>query len=161
VDEASPAAVITGEDLPSARQLAPAVGRGERPLGPARWGYVGARELYRAILEGVPYPVRAVLGFGANMLLAHADGRYGREARQALDFYAHADLFMNPLPSWPMWWLGLRARRADDRVRGQPGRALSDQAASNRRNRADVPGHGELDEEIGQVGQHHDRDSAT
>jgi len=93
---APPAAAISGEDLPSARRLAPTVGREERPIGPARWGYVGARDLYRAILEGVPYPVRTVLGFGANMLLAHADGRYGREAFRALDFYAHADLFMNP-----------------------------------------------------------------
>ena len=33
---------------------------------------------------------------GANMLLAHADGRHGRKALQALDFYAHLDLFMNP-----------------------------------------------------------------
>lgn len=94
--EAPPAASITGEDLPSTRGLAHAVGRDERPLGPARWGYVGARDLYRAILEGVPYPVRTMLGFGANMLLAHADGRHGREALKALDFYAHADLFMNP-----------------------------------------------------------------
>jgi len=37
-----------------------------------------------------------VIGFGANMLLAHADGARGREALKALDFYAHADLFMNP-----------------------------------------------------------------
>jgi anaerobic selenocysteine-containing dehydrogenase len=37
-----------------------------------------------------------MLGFGANVLLAHADGRRGREALQALDFYAHADLFMTP-----------------------------------------------------------------
>jgi anaerobic selenocysteine-containing dehydrogenase len=37
-----------------------------------------------------------VIGFGANMLLAHADGRRGRKALKALGFYAHADLFMNP-----------------------------------------------------------------
>ena len=30
------------------------------------------------------------------MLLAHADGGHGREALAALDFYAHADLFMTP-----------------------------------------------------------------
>jgi anaerobic selenocysteine-containing dehydrogenase len=30
------------------------------------------------------------------MLLAHADGRHGRDALHALEFYAHADLFMNP-----------------------------------------------------------------
>jgi len=40
--------------------------------------------------------VRAVLGFGANMLMAHADGRYGRTALERLEFYAHTDLFMNP-----------------------------------------------------------------
>ena len=53
-------------------------------------------DLYRAILEGKPYPVRGLVGFGANLLLAHADGRRGREALAALDFYVHADLFMNP-----------------------------------------------------------------
>src|SRR5262245_59911724 len=93
---APPAAPITGQELPSAQQLAPTLGLAERPLGPARWGFVTTRDLYRAILEGTPYPVRAVIGFGANMLLAHADGRHGREALKALDFYAHADLFMNP-----------------------------------------------------------------
>src|SRR5438105_4108839 len=63
---APPAAPIGGQELSSARQMAPAVGIAERPLGPARWGYIGTRDLYRAILEGRPYPVRAVIGFGAN-----------------------------------------------------------------------------------------------
>ena len=93
---APPAAPIEGQDLPSAHRMAPTVGLAERPLGPARWGSVTTRDLYRAILEGKPYPVRAVLGFGANMVLAHAGGRQGREALKALGFYAHADLFMNP-----------------------------------------------------------------
>ena len=74
----------------------PALGLSERPLGPARWNYVTSRELYRAILCHQPYPVRGLLGFGANLLLAHADVRLGREALAALEFYAHADLFMNP-----------------------------------------------------------------
>jgi anaerobic selenocysteine-containing dehydrogenase len=93
---APPATPIDGHELPSTRHMAPVVGLAERPLGPARWGYVGTRDLYRAILEGTPYPVRAVIGFGANMLLAHADGKHGREALKTLEFYAHADLFMNP-----------------------------------------------------------------
>ena len=93
---APPAASIDGQELLAGRPMAPAVGIAERPLGPARWGYVGTSDLYRAILEDTPYPVRAVIGFGANMLLAHADGRRGREALAALEFYAHADLFMNP-----------------------------------------------------------------
>ena len=37
-----------------------------------------------------------MVGFGANLLVAHADPRRGREALAALDFYVHADLFMNP-----------------------------------------------------------------
>ena len=91
-----PAAPITGEELPAAQHMAPTLGLAERPLGPARWNHVTTRDLYRAILEGKPHPVRALIGFGANILLAHADGGHGREALAALDFYAHADLFMNP-----------------------------------------------------------------
>jgi anaerobic selenocysteine-containing dehydrogenase len=93
---APPAAPITGQELAAAQPMAPSVGLAERPLGPARWGYVATADLYRAIREGQPYPLRAIVGFGANMLLAHADGRSGREALKTLDFYAHADLFMNP-----------------------------------------------------------------
>ena len=40
--------------------------------------------------------VRGLVGFGANLLLAHADVQRGRQALAALDFYVHADLFMNP-----------------------------------------------------------------
>jgi anaerobic selenocysteine-containing dehydrogenase len=89
-------APITGGELPAARRLPPALGAAERPLGPARWNVITARELYRAILEGTPYPVRGLIGFGANMLLSQADGGHGRVALAALDFYAHADLFMTP-----------------------------------------------------------------
>jgi len=52
--------------------------------------------LYRAILQRDPYPVRGMVGFGANLVMAHADSRRGRDALAALDFYVHADLFMNP-----------------------------------------------------------------
>ena len=93
---APPAAPVNGADLPSATRMAPAIGRAERPLGPARWGSVTAHGLYRAILEGKPYPIRALIGFGSNMLLAHLDAVLGRKALAALEFYAHADLFMTP-----------------------------------------------------------------
>ena len=91
-----PSAPITGQELPSAQGMTATLGLTERPLGPARWGYYTTKDLYRAIREGKPHPVRAVVGFGANMLLAHADGTHGREALQELEFYAHGDLFMNP-----------------------------------------------------------------
>ena len=89
-------APITGEELPAAKRLGPAVGVAERPLGPARWNAVSTHDFYRAVLEGTPYPVRGLIGFGANLLLAHADPVRGRAALSALDFYAHADLFMTP-----------------------------------------------------------------
>jgi anaerobic selenocysteine-containing dehydrogenase len=91
-----PANPIDGEDLLSAEQRAKALGVASRPLGPARWELVASGDVYTAILEGRPYPVKGMVGFGANLLMAHADGRRGREALAALDFYVHADLFMNP-----------------------------------------------------------------
>jgi hypothetical protein len=36
-----PAAPMAGQDLPSARQIAPPLGVAERSLGSARWGWVG------------------------------------------------------------------------------------------------------------------------
>jgi anaerobic selenocysteine-containing dehydrogenase len=91
-----PAASVGGEEFLSSERRARTLGLGERPLGPARLQQVTSGELYRAILEGRPYPVRGLVGFGANLLVAHADGERGRRALAALDFYVHADLFMNP-----------------------------------------------------------------
>ena len=93
---AVPTADIVGRDLLSAERRARTLGLPDRPLGPARWQFVTSDELYRGILDGRPYRVRGLVGFGANLLLSHADGRRGREALAALDFYVHADLFMNP-----------------------------------------------------------------
>jgi len=87
---------VNGEELLSDEVGARTLGFAERPLGPARWQHVTSDEVYRGILERQPYPVRGIVGFGANLLLAHADGRRGREALSALDFYVHADLFMTP-----------------------------------------------------------------
>jgi anaerobic selenocysteine-containing dehydrogenase len=91
-----PAANIAGDELLSAEQLSRALGLPDRPLGPSRWGWVTTDEVYRAVLEQRPYAVRGLVGFGANLLLAHADVQRGRQALAALDFYVHADLFMNP-----------------------------------------------------------------
>jgi len=93
---AVPAGSITGENLPAAKRLAPTIGLAERPLGPARWNSVSAQDFYRAVLEGTPYPVHGLIGFGHNLLLAQGDPVRGRAALAALDFYAHADLFMTP-----------------------------------------------------------------
>jgi anaerobic selenocysteine-containing dehydrogenase len=92
-----PSAPVAGGDLPAAKNMAPALGFAERPLGPARNGAsVTSLDLHRAILESKPYAVRGLLGFGANLLVAHTEAHRGREALAKLDFYAHADMFMNP-----------------------------------------------------------------
>src|SRR6266581_3294283 len=93
---AVPSRNVVGAALLPAEQRARTLGLLERPLGPSRWQFVTTDELYRAILEQRPYPVRGLVGFGANLLIAHADSQRGREALAALDFYVHADLFMNP-----------------------------------------------------------------
>lgn len=93
---AVPAASITGEDLPGAKEMARAIGFAERPLGPARWNNVSTQDFYRAVLEGTPYSVRGLIGFGNNLLLAQGDPVRGQAALAALDYYAHADLFMTP-----------------------------------------------------------------
>jgi anaerobic selenocysteine-containing dehydrogenase len=93
---AVPTGNIIGQELMSTEQAARTLGLPERPLGPSRWQHVTSDELYRGILERQPYAMRGLVGFGANLLLSHADGGRGREALAALDFYVHADLFMNP-----------------------------------------------------------------
>jgi len=91
-----PAPSVEGRELLPPEQRTKTLGLRERPLGPARWGFVTSGDLYRAIVEREPYPVRGMVGVGANLVLAHADTRRGRDALAALDFYVHADLFMNP-----------------------------------------------------------------
>ncbi len=93
---AVPNPAVTGEDLPAAQRMAPAIGVEKRPLGPAKWNNVSTHDFYRAALEGEPYPMRGLVGFGSNLLLAFSDPLRGRRALAALDFYVHADLFMNP-----------------------------------------------------------------
>jgi anaerobic selenocysteine-containing dehydrogenase len=92
----APVGNIAGNELMPAEQRRKAIGLQERPLGPARWGFVSSEDVYRAILSQQPYGVHGMIGLGANLLLAHADSNRGRDALKALDFYVHADLFMNP-----------------------------------------------------------------
>jgi anaerobic selenocysteine-containing dehydrogenase len=87
---------IDGAELLSADQRAKAVGVVRRPLGPARFEFVTGEDVYTAALDGDPYRVRGLVNFGANMVMAHGDSGRGRDALAALDFFVHADLFMNP-----------------------------------------------------------------
>jgi anaerobic selenocysteine-containing dehydrogenase len=93
---AVPSPVVTGEDLPAAKTMAPAIGKEQRPLGPAKWNNVAPVDFYTAVLEGTPYRMHGLLGFGSNLLMAFADPVRGRQALAKLDFFAHVDLFMTP-----------------------------------------------------------------
>jgi anaerobic selenocysteine-containing dehydrogenase len=87
---------IVGREILSTEQAARTLGLPGLPLGPGRWQHVTTDELYRSILEQQPYAVRGLIVFGSNLLLSHADPQRGRKALAGLDFYVHADLFMNP-----------------------------------------------------------------
>ncbi|MGI4856988.1 MAG: molybdopterin-dependent oxidoreductase, partial [Janthinobacterium lividum] len=78
------------------RQAAKALGLAARPLGPPARGWVTARDTYRAILDGVPYRIRALFGFGANPLSSQGDTALAQEALAALEFHVHCDLFETP-----------------------------------------------------------------
>ncbi len=50
----------------------------------------------RAVLDEVPYPVRALYMMGGNPMLSWADSRETKRALEALEFLVVADLFMTP-----------------------------------------------------------------
>jgi anaerobic selenocysteine-containing dehydrogenase len=73
------------------------IGRERKPLGPpAKPGNCAAYDVFTAILDGHPYPVKAFLSFGTNLVMSNADSRRAREAFQALEFSVATELFMTP-----------------------------------------------------------------
>jgi anaerobic selenocysteine-containing dehydrogenase len=87
---------VAGAELLDTTQAAKAIGLGDRPLGPARFGFVTGEDFYTAALEGHPYRPRGLVSFGSNLLMAHGDSARGRDALQTLEFHVHLDLFMSP-----------------------------------------------------------------
>src|SRR4051794_31234640 len=91
-----PANAIAGVELLAPEQAAKVLGLADRPLGTARFGFVTGADFYTAALEGRPYRARGLVNFGANLVMAHGNSARGRVAVAALDFFVHADLFLNP-----------------------------------------------------------------
>ncbi|MFK0244863.1 molybdopterin-dependent oxidoreductase [Amycolatopsis azurea] len=87
---------VTSPDQLDAPQRAKALGLDRFPLGPPAQGWINARDFCHAVLEGEPYPVRALVSFGGNLLLSQPDPRRTAEALRSLDFGVHLDLFENP-----------------------------------------------------------------
>ena len=87
---------ISGQELLSPEQRAKAIGLDARPLGPGLQNWVTARDVYRAVLTGDPYPVRMLFSFGTNILVSQPDTALARRAFERLEFHVHADFFLNP-----------------------------------------------------------------
>jgi anaerobic selenocysteine-containing dehydrogenase len=88
-----PANAVDGPELLAPEQRAKAIGLDERPLGPARFEFITGADFYTAALEG---RARALVNFGANLVIAQGDSARGRDALAQLDFAVHADMFLNP-----------------------------------------------------------------
>jgi anaerobic selenocysteine-containing dehydrogenase len=88
---------VFGRDLIPLAQPAKTLGLTERPLGPAKNGWITTRELYRAILEEQPYPVKGLMAFGSSLLHSRPSPEEGVRALRKLDFYVHCDLFLTPM----------------------------------------------------------------
>jgi thiosulfate reductase / polysulfide reductase chain A len=66
--------------------------------GGTHWylGQANQPSVYRAILSGQPYPVKAMISSAGNPMTSHANTKLVYAALQALDLYVVADHFMNP-----------------------------------------------------------------
>jgi anaerobic selenocysteine-containing dehydrogenase len=87
---------VSGIELRDLAQSRKALGVAERPLGLGRSGWILSDDLYRAIIDAKPYRVRALVGFGLNLLLSHADAARGAKALRQLEFHVHTDLYLTP-----------------------------------------------------------------
>jgi len=88
---------VDGKDFLSKEAAALRIGREKKPLGPpASPGNCAAYDVFTAILDEQPYPIKAFLAFGCNPVMSNADPRRAREALSKLDFAVAMDLFMTP-----------------------------------------------------------------
>jgi len=87
---------VSGSELRDPEQLRKALGLSERPLGLGKSGWILSDDLYRAVIDAQPYRVRGLVGFGANLLLSHADAARGAEALRRLEFHVQTDLYLTP-----------------------------------------------------------------
>ncbi|MCF6281059.1 MAG: molybdopterin-dependent oxidoreductase [Candidatus Polarisedimenticolaceae bacterium] len=90
-----PVANLLGLGLLSEQQRAKGLGVEARPLGPGTMGWVSSYDLYKSIMGEQPYPTKALISFGGNPLLTKPNANAASKALQQLEFYVHADLFLN------------------------------------------------------------------
>ena len=91
---------VPGSELRDAAQWQKALGLDVRPLGIGKSGWILSDDLYNAVIEARPYRVRALVGFGLNLLLSHADAGRGAEALRRLEFHVQSDLYLTPTAAY-------------------------------------------------------------
>lgn len=71
---------VSGKEFLSKETALQRIGRERKPLGPpAKPGNCAAYDIFTAVLEGRPYPVKALLNFGSNTIMSTGDSqRHGR-----------------------------------------------------------------------------------
>src|SRR5207244_10858670 len=88
---------VSGKEFLPKDMAAQRIGRERKPLGPpAKPGNCAAYDVFTAILEDRPYPVKAILNFGSNTIMSTGDSERARTAFRAVDFAVAAELFMTP-----------------------------------------------------------------
>ncbi|MHC1425610.1 molybdopterin-dependent oxidoreductase, partial [Klebsiella pneumoniae] len=90
-----PTRALNDYNILSREQQAKALGITELPLGPPAKGWITARDFSRAVLEGEPYQVRALVAFGTNFVVSQGHSERNKAALNALEFQVHIDMFMN------------------------------------------------------------------
>jgi len=95
-----PIANLFGMELLAEEQRVKMLGLQERPLGPGKMGWITSYDLYKSVVDGAPYRTRALVGFGGNPLLTKPNAEAVGEALEQLEFYVHADMFLNPTANY-------------------------------------------------------------
>ena len=93
IPAAPPINTVVGLEFLNPETKKKRLGYRERPLGPTE---TQAYEVYKAILTGKPYPVKALLSFGGNWITSNAPPAVAREALNKLDFHVQSELFLTP-----------------------------------------------------------------
>ena len=93
----APLNAVSGKEFLPKEMAQQRIGRERKPLGPpAKPGNCAAYDVFTAIFENRPYPVKALLNFGSNTIMSTGDSRRASEAFRAVDFAVAAELFMTP-----------------------------------------------------------------
>lgn len=84
-----------GFELLSEGQRKKTLGVTDRPLGPGSMGWTTSYDLYQSIQKKTSYSTKVFFAFGGNPLLTKPNAIGASKVMAQLEFYVHADLFLN------------------------------------------------------------------